>query len=522
MCSSLLPMLRLVALMFLWLLSTPLQAESGTYRLAFSTYLGGAMRWDQARDICADAQGNVYITGGTTSMDFPTTEGALDRTYNQGGDAIGSGGNCDAFVSKFDASGKLVWSTFLGGPNYDRGYGIKVDEKGFVYVCGRAGPGFPVTDGAFQTTFQGIGASIYGKNNGFVVKLKPDGTGLVWASYVGAGSLCRDMDIDKEGNVFTHLAFENTADATVDSLPASWFAKAVQPKRSGGMENGVIKIAADGASVMWATWLGGSGDEQKEASVRVDAAGQPCLLFGTKSTDIATTLGAYDRTRNGGQDAYIVKVSADGSSLRWATYFGGAGDSGGCSTHNLALDPAGHAVISQWTTAGDMPVTEGTCQSTFGGGKSDTVIARFDDAGNLVASTLLGGNGDEDLDGIAVDASGRIFVTGQTSSSDFRCTPGAFQSTPGGDKDALLIVLSPDLKRQEYATRMGGPKWDYGRSGCLGPNGDLYITGSSAGDGWPTLHSWQDKFAGGVGSCFEGGCGAGDVVLARFAFEKLK
>jgi hypothetical protein len=515
-------MLRAMALVFVCLLSVHAEADPGTYRLAFSTYLGGAKRWDQARDVCVDAKGNVYITGGTTSVDFPTTEGAFDRTYNQGGDAIGSGGNCDVFVSKFDASGKLVWSTFLGGPNYDRGYGIKVDAEGCVYVCGRAGPGFPVTAGAFQTTFLGIGASIYGKNNGFVAKLKPDGSGLVWASYVGAGSLCRDFDIDRQGNVFTHLAFENTVDATVDALPASWFAKAAQSKRSGGTENGVIKIAADGASVMWATWLGGTGDEQKEASVRVNAAGQPCLLFWTKSTDIATTPGAYDRSHNGGQDAYLVKVSADGSSIRWATYFGGAGDSGGCSTHNLALDSAGHAVISQWATAGDLPVTEGTFQNTFGGGKSDALVARFDDSGNLVASTLLGGNGEEDFDGIAVDASGRVFVTGQTSSSDFRCTPDAFQSAPGGHKDAVLAVLSPDLKRLEYATRMGGPKWDYGRSGCLGANGDLYITGSSAGDGWPVLHPWQGKFAGGVGSCYEGGCGAGDVVLAKFTFEKSK
>lgn len=502
-----------------WVLSAADEVP-GPYQLAYSTYFGGAKRWDQARDICVDAAGNVYVTGGTTSVDFPTTPGAFDRTFNQGGKDIGSGGDCDVFVSKFDPRGQLVWSTFLGGPNYDRGYGIKVDAAGFVYVCGRAGPEFPVTAGAFQPTFHGIDAGIYGMNNGFVAKLKPDGSGLVWASYVGAGSLCRDFDLDAQGNVYTHLAYENAADSDEQSLPAAWFANAFQPKRRGGSDNGAIKIAADGAKVLWATWLGGSGDEQKEASVRVDSQGQPCLLFWTKSDDIATTPGACDRKYHGGQDVYLVKVAADGRSLCWATYFGGLGDFGGCSTHNLALDSAGNAVISQHVTVRDVPVTPGAFQTKFGGGQTDVLVARFDAVGSLVASTLLGGLGEEGVDGIDVDREGRVFITGQTNSDNFPCTSGAFQSVPGGDNDAVLIVLSRDLTRLEYSTRIGGPNWDFGRCGCLGANGDLYIAGSSSGEGWPTRNPWQAHFAGGVGSCYEGGCGAGDVVLARFARAK--
>lgn len=499
----------------------PISASAeDSYQLNYSTYLGGAKRWDQARDVCVDASGNAYITGGTTSEDFPTTPGALDRTYNHGGDKTGSGGDCDVFVSKFDSSGKLVWSTYLGGPNYDRGYGIKVDAAGFVYVCGRAGPDFPTTPGAFQSTFHGIDAGIYGHNNGFVAKLKPDGSGIVWASYVGVGSLCRDFDLDAQGNVYTHLAYENTRDTDPQAMPDAWFAGAFQSTRRGDRENGAIKIAADGASVIWATWLCGSGDEQKEASVRVDAKGQPCLLFWTKSTDMATTPGAYDRTHNGGQDAYVVKLAADGRSLLWATYFGGPGDSGGCSCHNLALDRAGNAVISQHTTVDDLPVTAGAFQKKHGGGKTDMLVARFTEQGDLVASTLIGGGGADDFDGIEVDSEGRVFVTGQTNSSDFPCTPDAFQTSPGGDNDAVLVLIAPDLSRLDYATRLGGPKWDFGRSGCLGPGGDLYIAGSSNGIGWPTRNPWQANFAGGVGSCYEGGCGAGDVVLARFARKK--
>ena len=96
-----------------------------------------------------------------------------------------------------------------------------------------------------------------------------------------------------------------------------------------------------------------------------------------------------------------MKVSADGRSLQWATYFGGAGDFGGCSTHNLALDPAGSAVICQHTTVNDLPVTAGAFQTKFGGGTIDAL-------GNLVASTLLGGLGEEEFDGIDVDREWRV------------------------------------------------------------------------------------------------------------------
>ena len=113
--------------------------------LVFSTYIGGSQE-DLIRDVTTDASGNIYITGGTASPDFPTTPGAFQTTH---------GGWMDVFVAKLNPNGQLLWSTRIGGPDYDRAYGLEVDNQGYVYVAGRAGPGFPTTANAFQPTYQG-------------------------------------------------------------------------------------------------------------------------------------------------------------------------------------------------------------------------------------------------------------------------------------------------------------------------------------------------------------------------------
>lgn len=512
-------MKRMLPYPFLVFLLSTFSLAADPFSLTFSTYFGGANDWDQGRDVVMDADGNVYVTGGVTSDDYPTTEGAFQRTFDTSGTAVGNGGYCDAFVTKFDAAGNLVWSTYLGGPNYDRGYGIEIDAHGDVYVCGRAGPGFPVTTGAIQEQFKGVGAGIYGQQNGFVAKLKADGSGLVWSTYVGIASLCRDFAIDADGNVFTHIAYENKGSGT---MPAAWFAGRYRETRAGRSDNGVIKVAANGQSVAWATWLGGSDDEQKEASVRVGSDGAPVVLFWTDSTDIATTPGAFSGTLNGARDAYLAKVAADGRSLVWATYFGGPGDGGGTSTHNLAIDAFGNTFYTLGTLEGDLPVTDGAFQTTFGGGTRDAIVAKFDNAGALVASTYLGGSGDgEEIDGIYTDARGNVFVSGRTNSTDFPVTANAHQATHGGAWDMVFALLSADLSTLHYASYFGGPGIDYGRGCYVSPRGDFVVSGSSDGPGFPVRNAVQATFAGGVGSCFEGGCDAGDVAVVKFTVDAL-
>jgi uncharacterized repeat protein (TIGR01451 family) len=480
------------------------------YDLEFSTYFGGAS-WEHVRDVYVDHQGNVYVVGGTASSDFPTTPGAYDTTFNTGGTRVGSQGYCDAFVTKFSPSGELIWSTFLGGPNYDRAYGVEVDSQGYVYVAGRAGPGFPVKN-AFQSTFRGANQGIYGDQNAFVAKLEPDGSDVIWASYVGTGYMCRDLAIDADGDVYVPLEYLGSTNPVLP--PSSWFQNAYQSVVKGGTEFGVVKIRGNGPQVLWATWLGGSGNEGATASIRVDADEYVHALFNTYSTDLPQVAGVWDQSYNGGADYYVAKLTPDGSDLVFGTYLGGSGDEW-VSTHNLALDDQGNVYASTSTNSADFPVTRGP-HGPLGG--SNIGVAKFTATGSLVESTLIGGGADDNADGIYIDDFGNVFMAGESGSADFPVTAAtAYQSAFGGDHDAILIWLSPGFDQLVYSTFMGGGAYDAGRSGFLGLDGDLYLTGSSDGTGWPTKNAFQDTFAGGGASW-----GAGDCILAKFDLREAR
>ncbi|MCC9605128.1 S-layer protein [Blastopirellula sp. JC732] len=488
--------------------------NAADYELAFSTYLGGK-NWEHARDICVDQAGNVYVVGGTVSDDFPTTEQAFQRKQDKTGDKVSSGGYCDAFVCKFSPEGRLLWSTLLGGPNYDRAYAVEVGVDGSVYVAERGGPGFPVTEGAFQTTFQGAKQSIYGMQNGFVVKLKPDGSDLDWAAYVGTNWLCRDLAIDETGDVYLPLDFIGSGPMP----PASWFGSAYQKQPSGGAEVGALKVAGDGKSVLWATWFGGSKDEVANCGIRVDPEKNVFLNFTTDSPDVPTTDGAHDRTHHGKHDAFIAKLSPDGRKLIYGTYFGGSGEEEGNSTHNLAVDSSGNAYLATSTTSHDLPVTRGAFQAKHAGGERDVVVAKFSPAGALIGCTYIGGTANDGIDGVDSDDQGNVFFTGSTSSRDFPTTDGALQAELSVPDDAILVVLSADFAQLNFSTLMGGSNYDSGRCGCLDQQGNLYVSGSVNGPGWPLKNAYQPQFAGGGGGqelCYKGGCYAGDVIIAKF------
>ncbi len=475
-----------------------------SYDLAFSTYFGGG-QWEHARDAAGDKDGNIYVVGGTASADFPTTEGAYSRTLSTGGTQ--AFGPCDIFVVKFAPDGRLLWSTLIGGPGYDRAYAVEVDAEGFVYVAGRAGPGFPVKN-AFQPDFDGVDNGSYGMQNAFVLKLMPDASDLVWASYVGVSTLCRDMDIDSNGDVYVPGGRWNTT----KTPPAEWFANAYQKTPPGGEEDcGAIKIKSDGSKVLWATWLGGSGKDVSAASIRVGPGGKVYIGGSTFSEDFPTTAGAHDGTYNGEADFFVACLTPDGSDLVYGTYLGGEGNEW-ISTHNLAVDDAGNAYVAIPTASTHYPVTRFAMQRAHRGGNTDWAVSKLSPTGTLLASTLIGGNGNENADGVYVDPEGNVFITGETTSTNFPVTPGAWQSQNNGGTEAALVLLSADFRELLYATYLGGSANDNGRSGFLDDDGCLYVTGASDGPGWPARNAYQSEFAGGSGSY-----GNGDCILAKFA-----
>lgn len=490
-----------LALFLASLAAAPLQ--SSPYSVAFSTYFGGS-GFEQVRDVTTDGAGNIYIAGGTGSTNFPTTAGAYQRT-NQGW--------FDAFVVKFNPAGQVVWSTLIGGPNYDRAYGIEVDQQGFVYLSGRSGPGFPTTPGVLQPTYQGhYTGSAYGDQNAFIAKLKPDGSGVVWSTYFGTGGMNRDFDINRStGEIWVASVYEPAAGQAPQ--PSAWFANGFRKTPVGGADNVVAKIRADGAQVLWATYVGGTGDESGKNSLRVDPSGNVHLLTNTNSTNMPL-LNAHQGAMKGVQDFYLAKIRADGAALLFATYFGGS-DTDWCETHHLALDGSNNVFIGGITHSPDFPTTANAFQKTFGGingrtnfhATGDGYVAKFSAAGQLLASSYLGGRYGDGAQGLACDAAGNVYFCGGTVSDNLPVTAGAYQATFRGVEDFMAVKMSADLSQVLYCSYIGSSVYDEGRVCWADANGTFYMAGESAGTNWPVLNAAQPAYGGGTG----------DNILVKFS-----
>jgi len=474
-------------------------AAGERYALAFSTLLGGS-GGENFRDVAVDHKGNIYVTGGTSSRDFPTTPGAYDRTLDRGGADLGAHGPMDVFVAKLSPSGQLLWSTYLGGPNYDRAYAIEVDRQGHAYVAGRAGPGFPVTPGALQAAFAGDTtfhrSSAYGRQDGFVAKLAPDGSRLVWSTYFGesCGGFIRDVDIDTAGNVYVVSA----ANASHDHPHVT--AGAYDATHNGRHDLVVAKIAPDGRRVVWGTYLGGSANDGGGPSVRVDRqSGDVVVVGNTSSADFPTPNG-HDTVYNGSHpvcgDAFVARLSADGRRLLFASYLGGSGEEG-TGTHNVALGPQGEIVVAHWTKSTDIRILPGGFRTAHAGGATDCIVWKFSRAGRLLANTYLGGNGDENVQGVVIDAAGNVHLSIDASTStDLPVTAGAHQATHRGRADAAFVKLSPDLRRVLYATYLGGRGHDGSREAALGPDGSYVCAGDTASPDFPLRNAFDNTLSG--------------------------
>lgn len=383
--------------------------------LVYSTYLGGS-GYDQGVGIAVDPGGAAYVTGTTTSSDFPTTGGAFDTTAN---------GEVDGFVTKLDAAGSaLVYSTYLGGGGGDELYAIALDGTGSAYVTGGVGAGFPTTSNAFDTTFNG---AFY---DAVVTKLDPAGSSLVYSTYLGgiSNEFGRGIAVDAGGSAYV------AGNSASPDFPTT---RKAFDRTSNGGDAIVTKLNAAGSRLVYSTYLGGSADDTS-SGVALDSAGSAYVIGGTYSSDFPTTIGSFDTTFNGVFDAVVTKLDATGSGLVYSTYLGGSSSDVG---EEIGLDGTGSAYVTGGTGSSDFPTTSDALDTTLDGG-IDAIVTKLDATGTgLIYSTYLGGSGGDYAYGIAVDA-GNGYVTGDTPSVDFPTTAGAFDTTYNGDfGDAFMTKL---------------------------------------------------------------------------------
>jgi len=396
--------------------------------LVYSTYLGGSGSEDTRTggQIAVDAAGSAYVAGATDSPDFPTTSGAFQSTL---------AGPADAFVTKLDPSGSaLLYSTYLGGSSGDGAFGIVVDAAGSAYVAGATtSSNFPTTSGAFQTTRVNF-------QEGFVTKLNPAGTGLVYSTYLRGTNGILGLAIDAVGSAYV------TGITPLTNLPTTL--GAFQPSHGGGGNDAfVVKLNPAGSGLGYATYLGGSGSDGADG-IAVDAAGNAYVSGGTLSSNFPTTSGAFQTALAGGVDAFVTKLNPLGTGLIFSTYLGGSAND---QANAVALDPMGNAYVAGGTSSTDFPTTVGAFQ-TSNAGSTDAFITKLNPFGTgLVYSTYLGGSGADQGSGIALDTlpNPNAYVTGNTNSVDFPTTIGAFDTTyNGGRFDAFVakitdVVLPP-------------------------------------------------------------------------------
>ncbi|NWG92284.1 MAG: hypothetical protein HXY21_07210 [Parvularculaceae bacterium] len=435
------------------------------------------------RDAAVDAAGNVYLTGGAFSSQFPTTPGAYDTTFATGGASLGADGPSDVFVMKFTPQGQLIWSTLLGGPNYDRAYAVELAADGGVIVAGRAGDQFPTTPGAVQTAFSGDTQPLYpyGLQDGFIAKISADGAALLWSTYIGDSSFSfvRDIDLDAQDRIH----FVSVMRANSPFVTPNAFQRLVR----GPVDLVYARLNSTASVLEYGTYFGGAertGAKRGNPSIRVTPNNDAYVLTLENSTGAPTSANAIQPANAGLHDLLIAKFNAQGQ-LVFGTYLGGSSDEL-IETHNLDVDAQGRAIVTAITKSGNYPTTAGAFQTAFGGGVWDGVVSVVSADGTMLAgSTYFGGSGDEDFQGVVAADDGRAFIAGGSTSPNLPTTPDAFQRTFAGVEDAIIAAFPVDLSAPTYLSYFGGNGEDLIRSLDKGSDGKLVIGGQSSSTNLP-------------------------------------
>ena len=443
--------------------------------LTHSSYLGGNGQ-DQIQGVGVDAQGNIYVTGATSSANFPTAS-AFRSTKSTG---------ADMFISKIDPTGtRLIYSTFLGGNGDDSAQRLAVGSDGSVTVAGYTSSNdFPTSTPAQTNTGGGFDAAI--------ARLNAAGSALIYSSYLGGTG----------EDVALAVALDSTGAAYVTGYTKSANFPTLVPFRnsgSGASEAFVAKFSATGAAI-YSTYLGGNAGDVA-LGIAADSAGNAIVSGSTTSTNFPT-LTPIQAAFAGGQcsdagnvfpcgDVFVTRLTANGSALSYSTYLGGTGDE---QANGLTVDASGAAYLTGYTTSANFPLR--TPLQATSAGLTDAFVTKIAANGaSLVYSTYLGGGVSDTGTAIAVDSTGSAYVTGLTESSNFP-TANSFQARAG--VDAFAARLIPTGNGLAYSTFLGGSDFDQGLAIAVDSSGNAFVAGWTNSNDFPLRTPVQSALGGGT------------------------
>jgi hypothetical protein len=384
----------------------------------------------------------------------------------------------------------IVYLFQFGGSDKDAGNGIAVDDTGAAYVTGfTASTDFPLVNAS-----QGaIGSEE--SNDAFVSKLNPEGTALVYSTYLGGSEndVGNGIAVDANHNMYV-----------VGTTSSSDFPTGGPTPLARGTPSKIFVTKFSPTGTLTNSFLfGGATDESANAAanigahIRLDSAVPPnvYIVGTTNAVDFPTTPGAIQTVLGGGQDAIVAKFNPTFSTLIYSSYLGGSSDDFG---NDLQVDASNNVFIAGQTKSTNFPTTAGALRTTFGGVKDGFVTKINATATNLIYSTYLGGNANDFAVGIAIDPTGAAYITGETFSTDFPITPGAFQTSPhfaGDTGDAFVTKLNATGSAVVYSTFIGGSSDDAGFKIAADAGGAVYVAGYTASTDFPVTTS-QTYFGG--------------------------
>ena len=453
--------------------------------LSYSTFLGGGND-DSGYGITVDSEGNAYVVGITNSSDFPTTAGTYSRTLKDIGAFFGGG---DVFVSKLNPDGtSLIYSTYIGGSNYDDGRAIAVDASGNVYITGSTlSSDFPVVNG-LQPVF---GGSL--NLDAFVTKLNPSGSALIYSTYLGGRGpeIGYGIAVNPDGTALV------VGETDSDDYPV---VNPIKPSKLSfdSADAFLSKVSSGGDRLEYSTYFGGSSGDVAN-SIAVDSSGSVYMTGVTNSPDFPTANPFQAVKKSDGyRTAWVSKINSAGASIVYSTFLGGSFPEEG---FGIAVDSRGSAYVAGYTYSSNFPTTPDAFQPVRSVEEfihSPFVTKLSPEGSELEYSTYLGGFGE--ATGIALDGKRNAYVTG-FAGPKYPTTKDAFKRKYKGSLNNELFIskLNSRGSALEYSTYYGSKGSDVGRAIALDSKGDVYLTGSTSSGGFPTTRrAFQGTFGGGT------------------------